>query len=315
MTTMSRRTMLLASGALAVPGMASAAPGKMTLAFTRTRRPGRAIAQSLEGWARAGIKHVELTNTLLDEFLKTDSLAAARRVLTDLGLTPVHARDRRGRHLGTEPESRRRARESEETLRDVRQPGRDPRLFAHRRRPQKFTEDDYKSGPANMHEAGEMAKQFSMTLMARVHAHVDVHLHAADAAQDDARGGASEPVDPLLDCYHFWSGLNKLEDLDLLQPGEIGHVHFQDVPDIPRELLDYDHAVHSGRRRQSTDTDSAQARRKGIRGPALGGAVPAEIPAGRSVRGGPGNPSEGGSGDAPGAGDLTVMAQPALKRL
>ena len=34
------------------------------------------------------------------------------------------------------------------------------------------------------------------------------------------------------------SGLNKLEDLDLLRPGEIGHVHFQDVPDIPRELLD-----------------------------------------------------------------------------
>jgi hypothetical protein len=36
----------------------------------------------------------------------------------------------------------------------------------------------------------------------------------------------------------FWSGLNKLEDLDMIRPGEIGHVHFQDVPDIPRELLD-----------------------------------------------------------------------------
>ena len=29
-----------------------------------------------------------------------------------------------------------------------------------------------------------------------------------------------------------------LEDLDLIRPGEIGHVHFQDVPDMPRELLD-----------------------------------------------------------------------------
>ena len=45
-------------------------------------------------------------------------------------------------------------------------------------------------------------------------------------------------VKPLLDCYHFWSGNNKLEDLDLIRPGEIGHVHFQDVPDMPRELLD-----------------------------------------------------------------------------
>jgi 4-hydroxyphenylpyruvate dioxygenase len=43
---------------------------------------------------------------------------------------------------------------------------------------------------------------------------------------------------PLLDIYHFWSGLNKLEDLDRIRPREIGHVHFQDVPDMPRELLD-----------------------------------------------------------------------------
>ena len=42
----------------------------------------------------------------------------------------------------------------------------------------------------------------------------------------------------LFDCYHFWSGQSKFEDLDLLQPGDIGHVHFQDVPDMPRELLD-----------------------------------------------------------------------------
>ena len=32
--------------------------------------------------------------------------------------------------------------------------------------------------------------------------------------------------------------MNKLEDLDTLRPGEIKHVHFQDVPDMPREMLD-----------------------------------------------------------------------------
>jgi len=45
-------------------------------------------------------------------------------------------------------------------------------------------------------------------------------------------------VHPMLDCYHFWSGLSKFEDLDLLKPGELAHVHYQDVPDMPRELLD-----------------------------------------------------------------------------
>ena len=52
------------------------------------------------------------------------------------------------------------------------------------------------------------------------------------------RLAAHPNVGPLFDCYHFWSGLNKLEDLDLIRRGEIGHVHFQDVPDMPRELLD-----------------------------------------------------------------------------
>jgi sugar phosphate isomerase/epimerase len=42
----------------------------------------------------------------------------------------------------------------------------------------------------------------------------------------------------MLDCYHFWSGLSKFEDLDMIRPGEIAHMHFQDVPDMPRELMD-----------------------------------------------------------------------------
>jgi len=46
---------------------------------------------ALEGWAKAGIKNVELTANHLDEFMKTNSLQAAKRVLTDNGLTPVSA--------------------------------------------------------------------------------------------------------------------------------------------------------------------------------------------------------------------------------
>jgi sugar phosphate isomerase/epimerase len=52
------------------------------------------------------------------------------------------------------------------------------------------------------------------------------------------REAAHPNVRPMLDCYHFWSGLSKFEDLDLLHPGELAHVHYQDVPDMPRELLD-----------------------------------------------------------------------------
>jgi 4-hydroxyphenylpyruvate dioxygenase len=44
----------------------------------------------------------------------------------------------------------------------------------------------------------------------------------------------------MLDFFHFWSGLSKLGDLDLLEPGERAHAHFQDVLDVPRELIDND---------------------------------------------------------------------------
>jgi sugar phosphate isomerase/epimerase len=53
-----------------------------------------------------------------------------------------------------------------------------------------------------------------------------------------AHEAAHANVKILFDCYHFWSGQSKFEDLELLRPGDIGHVHFQDVPDMPRELLD-----------------------------------------------------------------------------
>src|SRR5260370_7594077 len=87
---LSRRTVLLAPLAAAVTP-APAAPGKMVLSLHQNTSLNAGYRKSLEGWARAGIKHVELTDRLLDEFLKTDSLAAAQRVVKDLGLTPVSA--------------------------------------------------------------------------------------------------------------------------------------------------------------------------------------------------------------------------------
>jgi 2-keto-myo-inositol isomerase len=52
------------------------------------------------------------------------------------------------------------------------------------------------------------------------------------------RQAGRQNIGILFDCYHFWSGNNKLEDIDAVHPGEIAHVHFQDVPDMPREMLD-----------------------------------------------------------------------------
>src|SRR5713226_8053126 len=86
---LSRRIVLLAPLAQVVTPAAAAAPGKMALSIHQNTSRAAGYRKSLEGWAKAGIKNVELTDVMLEEFLKTDSLAAARRVVTDLGLTPV----------------------------------------------------------------------------------------------------------------------------------------------------------------------------------------------------------------------------------
>src|SRR5262245_12961575 len=85
----SRRQILMAPAMLVAARTVEAADGKMTLALHQNTSTRAGFRASLEGWARAGIKQVEITNNLLDDFLKTDTLAAARRLLTDLGLTAV----------------------------------------------------------------------------------------------------------------------------------------------------------------------------------------------------------------------------------
>jgi sugar phosphate isomerase/epimerase len=102
---------------------------------------------------------------------------------------------------------------------------------------QKFTEDDYKTGVDNMRQVGEVAKQFRLTFMAEF-VRTSSFISTLPTLLKMTRAAAHPNMAVLFDFYHFWSGLNKLEDLDQLRSGEVGHVHFQDVPDIPRELLD-----------------------------------------------------------------------------
>jgi 2-keto-myo-inositol isomerase len=233
---LSRRTLLLTPVVVMAAARAVSAAGKMTLAIHQNTSSAAGYRRSLEGWAKAGIKNVELTNNLLDEFLKTDSLPAAKRVLTDLGLTPVSSAC--GVFGLWEPNPKRAA-----------------QLDAFKKRceqfaslgltkicdptptTEKFTEEDYKRGVANMRENGDIAKQFGLLMMAEA-VRTSTFIGTLPTMLKMMREAAHPNVAPLLDFYHFWSGLNKLEDLDLIRQGEIGHVHFQDVPDMPRELLD-----------------------------------------------------------------------------
>ncbi len=232
---LSRRTALLAPLAQVVVPVHAATP-KMTLCLHQNTSRAAGYRKSLEGWAKAGIKNVELTDNMLDGFLKTDNLAAARSVVSDLGLTAVSCAavipdlwiqgpDRTAR---LDTWKRRCEQFSSFGI---------PRIYCPAVTSRKITAEDYKGALDCIREGGEAAAQFKMAAMIEF-ARNSSFIATLTTSLKLIREAAHPNVHPMLDCYHFWSGLSKFEDLDLLHSGELMHVHFQDVPDTPRELLD-----------------------------------------------------------------------------
>ncbi len=208
----------------------------MVLSLHQNTSVAAGYRKSLEGWAKAGIKNVELTDRLLDDFLKTDDLAAARRVVTDLGLTPVSCASvlpdfwipNPGRAAALETWKKRCDQFSSFGL---------TKIYCPAVTSRKVTADDYKGAVDCIREGGDVAKDHKMTAMIEF-ARNSSFISTLTTSLKLIREAAHPNVSPMLDCYHFWSGLSKFEDLDLLKPGELAHVHYQDVPDMPRELLD-----------------------------------------------------------------------------
>jgi len=233
---LSRREMLVTPVAMMIAAEAAAAE-KMSLAIHQNTSAAAGYRASLEGWARAGIKNVEITAAQVDAFLKSDSLAAAKRVLTDNGLTPVSAACGVGGLWEPGPNHAAALENLKKRCEMLAELG-----LTHIYAPvgggmQKFTEDDYKIGADNMRQAGDVAQQFRMRMTAEFTRN-SPFISTLPTMLKVTRAAGHPSVKPLVDCYHFWSGNNKLEDLDQLKPNEIGHMHFQDVPDMPRELLD-----------------------------------------------------------------------------
>lgn len=216
----------------------------MVLGIHQNTSRAAGYRRSLEGWARAGIRHVELSDRLLDEFLQNDTLRAARQILTDLGQTPVSGAA---------------------VLQDIWIPGpaRRASLETWRRRCEQFaalglkkiyapsittrrvTAEDFAATPDCVREVGEISEEHGLTAMIEF-TRTSTHLATLTSALQVIRSAAHPNIRPMLDFFHFWSGLSKFQDLDLLEPGELAHAHFQDLLDGPRELIDNNSRVIPG---------------------------------------------------------------------
>ena len=238
-----RRTVLLTPLALAAE-RAGAATRKMKLSIHQFTSAGAGYRKSLEGWAKAGIKNVEPSSGLLDDFLKNDSLATAKRVLTDNGLKVVSGA------IGTiglwEPNSK--FAENLEAFKKRCEQFAElgaPLVYSPCVTDAKFTPDDYARSPQNIRQVAEVARRFQLKVAAEF-VRSSTFMASLPTALRLHRAAAHPNFGILFDCYHFWSGPSKMEDMDMIRPGEIIHAHLNDTQDLPRELLDLQSRVVPG---------------------------------------------------------------------
>jgi len=226
----SRRSVLIApAGAVAASAL------KMKICLHQTTSAAAGYRRSLEGYAKAGIKYVEIIPPHLEEFARKEGLPAARRLLSDLGLTAVSSSGVRG--LAEPNPNRAKALDDlKAKAAMIAELGID-RMVCPCGSTDMFVLDDYKRGQDNLREVGEIVKPYRIVAMLEF-MRGSTFAGTLPTSLNLTRDTGHPNVKPMFDCYHFWAGLSKFEDLSLIRPDEIHHVHFQDVPRLPRELLD-----------------------------------------------------------------------------
>ena len=200
---------------------------------------------SVEGIAKAGVRAVEVDLQKVRDFVGTQSPNVAKTLLSDLGLRAVSGSN----HLGLPDASDAQLADSLEQLKwkvELAQAIGCDRIVCPSTSTGNRSLDDYKRGVANLVAGAEIAKPFNVTLMLEF-AKTSSLAGSLPSALKLVREAKHSNVRVMIDTFHFWSGISKFEDLELLQDGELAHLHFEDVPaDPPREMQGQAHRAFPG---------------------------------------------------------------------
>jgi 2-keto-myo-inositol isomerase len=199
---------------------------------------------SIEGYAKAGVRAVEVVLTKAREFAQQESPAAARRLLDDLGVKAASTSNQ----IGIVEPSANRAKNLDDLkwkCELAQRLGAD-RIVAVPAMTTKPAEADYKRGVDNLREAADISGGFNVSLLFEFSKFFTL-ANTLTTGLMFVRGASHPHVKLMIDTYHFWIGPSKVEDLDLLRDGELAHMHFEDTPREPvRELLEQRHRVLPG---------------------------------------------------------------------
>jgi sugar phosphate isomerase/epimerase len=190
---------------------------------------------SCEGIAKAGVKAVEVDIAKIQAFARTESLQKAKQLLDDLGLRAVSSSNHLGFVDATAAQFKNLLDQLKTKLEVVQAVGCD-RIVCPSTSSGATTQDDFKRGAENMVAGAEVAKTFGVTLMLEF-AKTSTLANSIQTSLQIVRAANHPNVRAMLDTFHFYGGVGKVEDLELLRDGELAHLHFEDIPGDPRESL------------------------------------------------------------------------------
>jgi 2-keto-myo-inositol isomerase len=184
----------------------------------------------MEGWARAGITAAEPDLVKAREYEQANGAGSARRLMDDLGLKAWSSTNQL--QLEESSEQRAAALESLRWKVEIAESLGADRLVIPSAASQPHTLADYEQVNANLYEAAEIARPHNVALMVEFTRNSRL-INNVRTALDVVRTVNHPNLKFMLDLYHLWAGPSKFEDLDLIEPGEIHHVHFADTPRLP----------------------------------------------------------------------------------
>lgn len=199
---------------------------------------------ALDAYSKAGFRAVELWLESVEPFLKKESVAVVRRVMSDHGTKPVSSCCEGDLFFPHVVEREKKLEGLKRKLDLSAQLGA-PRFVMYSAISERVTPSDYDAALAGLREVGELARRSSSVVGVEFIKEARF-LGCLRTAAELLRRAAHPNLRVLFDTFHFYAGTSKLEDLDDVKPGEISFVHINDVPDIPRELLEDEHRVYIG---------------------------------------------------------------------
>jgi 2-keto-myo-inositol isomerase len=238
---------------------------------------------SCEGIAKAGVKAVEVDIAKIQQFAQTESLPKAKQLLGDLGLRAVSSSN----HLGFVDASAQQfpmLLDQLKTKLEVVQAVGCDRIVCPSTLPREATPDDFKRGAENMVKGAELAKTYGVMLMLEF-AKTSRLANSMQTALQIVREANHPNARIMMDTFHFYAGVGKVEDLELLRDGELAHLHFEDIPSEPprEQLSSQQHRLFPGEGTAPLKRTIEILKRKGYSGPASMELFQATTPAAQNL--------------------------------